>query len=326
MNLNTTKKPVKIILDTDIGGDCDDAGALALLHKLCDLGEAELLAVTHCMRSPYEAGCIDAINAYHGRIVPVGINQAAAPRKGEVYAEALSREFPNRFHPDSGAAVSDTLQVLREVLSQAEDQSVTFVVIGSLESAARLVKSTPDEISPLSGRELIEKKINQTVVMGGRFAGSWPMDVLSGQGKNVLAEWNIKENVASSQIVCDLWPGKLIFSSYEIGLWCVSMRGYVSSAPKEDPVRRAYELHHLAGDAGRESWDHTAVLQAVRPDAHYWNLHPWGRVQVDDMGVTTWIPEKNGQHTYLLPCEDYIVIRDVIDSLVMPEKAYCDAK
>ena len=26
------KKPVKIIFDTDIGGDCDDAGALALLQ------------------------------------------------------------------------------------------------------------------------------------------------------------------------------------------------------------------------------------------------------------------------------------------------------
>ena len=36
----------KIIFDTDIGGDCDDAGTLAMLHRLCDKGEAELLAVT----------------------------------------------------------------------------------------------------------------------------------------------------------------------------------------------------------------------------------------------------------------------------------------
>ena len=41
------KKPVRIIYDTDLGGDCDDAGTLAMLHRLCDLGEAELLAVTH---------------------------------------------------------------------------------------------------------------------------------------------------------------------------------------------------------------------------------------------------------------------------------------
>ena len=319
MKANEQKKPVKVILDTDIGGDCDDAGALALLHKLCDLGEAELLAVTHCMNSPYDAGCIDAINTYFGRPVPVGINYAEPLRKGEVYAEALSREFPNRFHPHSGAAAPDTLQVLRQVLSQAEDHSVSLVIIGSLASAARLVESAPDEISPLSGRELIEKKINQTVVMGGRFAGSWPMDILSGQGKKVLAEWNIKENVACSQTVCNNWPGKLIFSSYEIGLWIVSMAGYVSTAPQDDPVRRAYELHHLAGDAGRESWDHTAVLQAVRPDRGYWNLHPWGRITVDDVGVTTWMPEENGLHTYLLPNEDYDSIRDTINDLVFPK-------
>lgn len=316
---NEAVRPVKIILDTDIGGDCDDAGAMAMLHRLCDLGEAELLAVTHCAASPYVAGCIDAINTYHGRTVPVGINYAAPlPGKG-VYAEALSREFPNRFHPETGERAPDTLQVLRKTLADAQDGSVTLVIIGSLASAERLVESGADEISALTGRELIAQKISCTVVMGGRFTGSWPMDIFSGQGKKVLAEWNIKENVRSSRTVCDLWPGKLIFSSYEIGLWCVSMRGYVSAAPKDDPVRRAYELHHLAGDAGRESWDHTAVLQAIRPNAGYWNLHPWGRVTVDDIGVTTWHPEAGGQHTYLLPNMDYDVIRETIDGLVMPK-------
>ncbi len=63
----------KIILDTDIGFDCDDAGALALLHRLCDREEAELLAVTACYDSPYVAGCIDAINRYYKRTVPVGV-------------------------------------------------------------------------------------------------------------------------------------------------------------------------------------------------------------------------------------------------------------
>ena len=56
------KTMTKILFDTDIGGDCDDAGALAMLHRLCDLGECELLAVTACYASPYVAGCIDAIN------------------------------------------------------------------------------------------------------------------------------------------------------------------------------------------------------------------------------------------------------------------------
>ena len=58
------KEAIKIIFDTDIGGDCDDAGALALIHRLCDKGETEFLAVTHCCNSPYLAGCIDSINHF----------------------------------------------------------------------------------------------------------------------------------------------------------------------------------------------------------------------------------------------------------------------
>ena len=38
------KAPVKIIFDTDMIGDYDDVGAMAVLHKLADAGECEILA------------------------------------------------------------------------------------------------------------------------------------------------------------------------------------------------------------------------------------------------------------------------------------------
>lgn len=38
-------KPVEIILDTDIGPDCDDAGAIAVLNVLADKGEANILGL-----------------------------------------------------------------------------------------------------------------------------------------------------------------------------------------------------------------------------------------------------------------------------------------
>ena len=37
--------PVKILFETDMANDCDDAGALAVLNALADRGEAEILAV-----------------------------------------------------------------------------------------------------------------------------------------------------------------------------------------------------------------------------------------------------------------------------------------
>ena len=39
MRLNNTK-PTPIIFDTDMDLDCDDAGALAVLHALMDFNEA----------------------------------------------------------------------------------------------------------------------------------------------------------------------------------------------------------------------------------------------------------------------------------------------
>ncbi len=39
--INITIAQQKIIFDTDMGSDCDDAGALAVLHKLADKEEVE---------------------------------------------------------------------------------------------------------------------------------------------------------------------------------------------------------------------------------------------------------------------------------------------
>jgi len=317
-----TTKVRNIIFDTDIGDDCDDAGALALLHRLCGKGEVNLLAVTACYASPYVAGCIDAINTYYGRKVPVGINYKNKMEnigiQGDrgVYTDAICREFPNRFPAENYGTLltpPDTLAVLRQSLAEAEEDSVTLVITGSLASAARLVQSQPDEISPLTGSELIRQKVNRTVIMGGRFYGTWPMPIILEDDSIVTWEWNIHLDISAAQTVCNLWPGKLIFSSYEIGLWCVSMKEYVEKAPKDDPVRRAYEVH--GSRKGRSSWDHTAILEAVRPE-QYWYYHPWGKITVDDEGITTWNPQEDGMHTYLIPKYDYDMVCQTIDDLV----------
>ena len=322
--METCCKPIpKIIFDTDIGGDCDDAGALAMLHRLCDLGECELLAVTACYASPYVAGCIDAINRYYGREVPVGILYAAPTDAPGTYTKGLCDEFPHHYPAaayESGSGAPDSVTLLRRTLAAAENGSITLVATGSMATLAALVQSPADELSPLTGAQLIAEKVLRTVVMGGRFFGSWPMPIVIGGDFTVTWEWNIKADIPAAQTMCRLWPGELIFSSYEIGLYCVTMKGYAQNAPAGDPVRRAYELHPCGREYGRESWDHTAMLYAVRPDAGYWNLHPWGRVTVDDGGITAWHAEEGGKQSYLLPREDYEIIRQTIDDLVLPQE------
>src|ERR1700744_4956963 len=72
--------PVPIIFDTDMSGDIDDVGALAVLNKLTNLGEAKMLACVTNNGVPEKAigGCIKAVNTYYGNPdVPIGTYHGA---------------------------------------------------------------------------------------------------------------------------------------------------------------------------------------------------------------------------------------------------------
>ena len=60
---------MKIIFDSDMGGDTDDGGCAAMLHALQNRGEVEVIACIFCTGTgaefnEYGAGFWDAINHY----------------------------------------------------------------------------------------------------------------------------------------------------------------------------------------------------------------------------------------------------------------------
>src|SRR5687767_5378226 len=66
--------PVRLIFDTDMGNDVDDALALAMIHSLESLGESKLLAVTLTKDNPWAAPYVDLVNHFYGRgTVPIGV-------------------------------------------------------------------------------------------------------------------------------------------------------------------------------------------------------------------------------------------------------------
>ena len=71
-------KTPSVIFDTDMGSDCDDAGALAVLHALADAGEVRILGVVFSSgKNRYGVGTCDAINTYYGKgDLPLGQYQA----------------------------------------------------------------------------------------------------------------------------------------------------------------------------------------------------------------------------------------------------------
>ena len=76
--------PLKLIIDTDIGGGCqdvDDVVAVCVANALEDRGEAQLLAVVHNMAPVECAGAISVLNHnFYGRgSVPIGAYGISTP-------------------------------------------------------------------------------------------------------------------------------------------------------------------------------------------------------------------------------------------------------
>ena len=79
----------KIIFDTDLGGDIDDGGALAIVHHGIDKGLCKLLCCTSSTINPHSVPAIDAINEYYGHKVEVGTTKVV-PDQNESRTSAHS--------------------------------------------------------------------------------------------------------------------------------------------------------------------------------------------------------------------------------------------
>jgi len=304
-------KAIRIILDTDMGADCDDAGAMALMHHLADLGEVEPLAVVHSSagRMPWGVGVCAAINAWCGRPdLPLGAysNGDVGDPVDKIAAERIAKDTARYGHHFMRAdEVEAGLALYLRILEREADQSVVIVTIGHLKVLRDLWEAAPD---------LVRSKVRELVVMGGHFPQA--------PGK---AEWNFGANDSGlhTAAVLSTWPTPVVFTGYEIGIRILTGGAYVDPQ-NQSPVARAYRGYEVAGNYdmknGRPSFDQTAVLYAVRGAGHrgeaYWELSDPGRVVIDDSGWNTWSPDPDGSHRYLKEVMPPEKIADVIQQLM----------
>jgi inosine-uridine nucleoside N-ribohydrolase len=250
--------PVDVIYDTDMALDVDDVGALALLHALADRGEARLLAIGISESARHDNGVwaapmADVINTYFGRPdIPIGAFRGPHQKTQDTgrYAEKTAKAFPHDLR--SGRDAPEAYKLYRQVLAGRPDRSVTMLSVGFLTNLDALLRSGPDEASPLEGVELVRRKVKEWACMGGRF----PASVDDG-------EFNLATYPEATAYVLAHWPTPAMFSGFEIGARVkTGARLIREQAPASSPVSRAY-LEYTGGP-DRESWDQTAALYAVR--------------------------------------------------------------
>ncbi len=292
--------PVRLIFDTDMGNDVDDALALAMIHAFESRGEARLLAVTVSKDSRSAAPFVDLVNTFYGRpSIPVGaVKHGQTPNDTPMIRIPSERRtakgafvYPHKL--TDGADAPDAVLLLRRTLAAETDAAVTIVQVGFSTNLARLLDSAADSASPLPGAQLVARKVRLLSVMAGHFPVGKP-------------EFNVATDIPSARQVFARWPSPIVFSGFEIGealrfpATCIE---HDFSWVPDHPVAEAYRTY-MRMPYDRPSWDLTAVLYAVRPDRGYFALSPEGHVTVDDRGQTAFAPASGAGRRYLILEED----------------------
>jgi len=287
-----------IIFDTDIGNDVDDVLALGMIHALQARKECKLLAVTITKDHPQAAAFTDAVNTFYGHgEIPIGVcSSGVTPEAGKFNVLVDQVEGGRPIYPYD-VEPRKAVTVLREALANAEDHSVAIVQVGFSTNLANLLKSSADQVSPLNGRQLVEKKASLLSIMAGAFQKIPDAD---GNLRD-HHEYNVVKDLQSASFLADNWPTEIVWSGFEIGL---ALR-YPHQSIERD---YNYHQHHPLKDAyyaysppphDRPTWDLTSVLYAIRPERNYFDLSPRGKVSIDQAGVSHFEIQPSGKHRYL---------------------------
>lgn len=295
LNSQFTFSQPKIIFDTDIGGDADDLGALAMLHNYVKRGDCELLAIMSWSTDKYAVPAIDAINRYYLHPnIPIGTRKDGTSTDVSNYNQAIANNFEYKLTYDD---VPDAVDLYRKILASATDTSITIVAVGPLLNIQRLLKTGADKYSSLNGKDLISKKVKKFVIMGGNFP----------KGKD---EWNFNGNMPGvTKYVLENLKVPIVFSGFELGVQ-IKTGAIFNNIDEDTPLYKGflYFSQHApwmkdqfkGKILNNSTFDQTAVLYAVNGgEGVLWEKITGGYCEADDIGGNRWVKGENSNHSYL---------------------------
>ena len=282
-----------VIVDTDIGPDVDDVGALVVLFKLAEKYDIPVLGVVNCTSNVYGNGAIDAVARYCGAgEITIGQTEKKDFLDDETtrqYNRFLTQRFSPEYGPEGRKKPEDATKLYRRLLAAAEDKSVVIVTIGPLNNMGALMRSTADEYSPLDGCALIEKKVHAVVTMGG-------------STEIHRREYNIVCDGEASALFAEKLPVPVIFSGVELGERILVFFHEVPENAEENPIYIAYhlysEVYHKASKCCSCGFDLTAVQFAFEGEGEYYRLSAPGTMKVfpEEDYATEFAVDPKGTH------------------------------
>lgn len=293
-----------LIFDTDMDTDCDDAGALSILFHAHHAGAIRLLGVIADSPRRSAAPCCDVMCRHAGLSLPVGAvyekDLLSLPRFSDYrrHCEGMPAScfYNQKLAEPAGLRDEDypsAVRTYRRILSEAPEKSVTIVCVGFLTALADLLQSGGDDLSPLTGPELMEKKVLRVVSMG---------DAPYGEERPV--NFNYAMDRTATEIFFAACPVPVIVCP--LGTDVVTGHTLSARLPASHPLRIAYESFTGGPHRGRSSWDLIAVLYAVCPKTPHLRAEAHGTIRYD-ASLHRMLWQENG------PRQDVLLVQTASD-------------
>lgn len=277
-------KQLNMILDTDLGSDCDDMMALTYLVYAAHHKGVRLCAITHSNGCPEGPDACRVFFEHLGERVPP-IGRAPDGMKAyDHYCKELVAQFDrSKSHHEYADAVS----VMRRAL--VENDHVVICAIGAMTNVAALLKSAPDGISSLDGVSLVREKCDRLILMAGSFDPAVER-----------VEWNVHLDVAAARTVAEQSPVPVIWLPSETGADIMTGGPMMEAFGEGNPLSFSFcRFPGVLKKGGRPSWDPATVLYAVEGCGDIFRETPDGSVVVRDEGKTIYTPDGMKKHRIL---------------------------
>lgn len=300
----------KIILDTDVGVDCDDAAAIALLLNAQNEGKCRILGITAATARPGATATIQTICEHYG-VKDIPVARLQNPLDCDAinnYALAVQQKYGKQ--DDDREAV----ELLRELLA-AQEEKVTLIAIGPLTNIQNLLQSGADRYSTLSGEELVREKVEAFYLMGGAFASNYPG--CKDNPETVMSEWNILQDIPAAQYVAAHFPGKMLYSPHELGANIFTYMGDVNNPVWYSFLSFAKSTNEPYEDGfKRQSWDPLTCMVALDEENPLFDYSDWGNIFVNEKGQTMYTPCEDGNCRYMCLNNNLKEIESLLNELI----------
>lgn len=292
--------PKNLILDTDWWTDVDDACAVRLAGVLQDRG---LIRLTGVCLSALDSNSVPSASAFLASEglgdVPLGVDKRSDCYPGSPkYRRAILDNCPPGKY-QSVDDCDDCVEFYRKLLTSTKGKT-DIVAVGFPNTLARLLESGADDISPLTGEQLISKKVGHLWMMAGKYP--------EGTEHNFcLNEYSRSTGAA----VCKGWPTEITFLGFEVGIQVVAG----GKLPEDDILKKILNAHGSVN--GRYAWDPLTLLMASsgKPEETGFDIVR-GTIQLEESdGSNTFIPSREGRHGYVVMNREPSFYADTLDAL-----------